>query len=148
MDISYYFLKYGKEIFIYLRNLVGEEELAKDLLQETFIKAMRYSLREETAKTYLYRIAHSLAMDYLRKNSRFVDVDYDGFYESPEKLAEYEDIWRILSPIERSILTLYYKMGYSYKEISEKLNIPVNTVKSHIYRGKKKIYNYFKEEDK
>lgn len=147
-DISYYFKTYGKEIYSYLRRLVGEEESAKDLLQETFLRAIKISLEEKTAKSYLYRIAHNLAMDYFREKAHYQDSDLpEREKESPEKIIENKEIWKILNPMERSVLILYYQEGYSYKEISEKLGIPLNTVKSHAFRGKKRVYNYIKGDE-
>ncbi|HOL39768.1 MAG: RNA polymerase sigma factor [Dictyoglomaceae bacterium] len=147
-DISFYFEKYGEEIYRYLRRLTRDEETAKDLLQETFLRAMRSSVDDEKAKNYLFRIAHNLAIDYFNETKRFVDVPLDG-EESPGnayEIMENKDIWKPLELIEKSILILYYQEGYSYKEISEKLDIPLNTVKSHVFRAKKKIYNYLKGE--
>lgn len=147
-DISYYFKLYGKEIYSYLRRLIGDDETAKDLLQETFLRVIKISLEEKTAKSYLYKIAYNLAMDYFRKKDYFVDMDlYERIEENPEKILENQEIWKILNPMERSVLILYYQQGYSYKEISEKLGIPLNTVKSHAFRGKKRIYNYIKGDE-
>jgi|YelNatPaOPRAMG01_1025707.scaffolds.fasta_scaffold01004_12 RNA polymerase sigma-70 factor (ECF subfamily) len=147
-DISYYFKIYGKEIYSYLRRLIGEEETAKDLLQETFLRALKISLEDKTAKSYLYRIAHNLAMDYFRERYHFRETNLpQKEEEEPEKIIENMEIWKILNPIEKSILILHYQEGYSYKEISEKLGIPLNTVKSHVFRGKKRIYNYIKGDD-
>ncbi len=147
-DISYYFKLYGKEIYSYLRRLIGDDETAKDLLQETFLRVIKISLEEKTAKSYLYKIAHNLAMDYFRKKDYFVDMDlYERIEENPEKILENQEIWKILDPMERGVLILYYQQGYSYKEISEKLDIPLNTVKSYAFRGKKRIYNYIKGDE-
>ncbi|PNV78780.1 MAG: RNA polymerase sigma factor [Dictyoglomus turgidum] len=146
-DIISYFQVYGEEIYRYLRKLLREEEAAKDILQETFLRAMKTNIEEKTAKNYLFRIAHNLAIDYLEERNRFLDLDTEDKDEyDPEEIIEKKDIWKLLSPLEKSILILYYQEGYSYEEISEKLNIPLNTLKSHIYRAKKKIYNYLKEE--
>ncbi len=147
-DISYYFKLYGKEIYSYLRRLIGEEETAKDLLQETFLRAMKISLEERTAKSYLYKIAHNLAMDYFREKNHFREINFfEEIKENPEKIVENQEIWKILNPMEKSVLILYYQQGYSYKEISNKLGIPLNTVKSYAFRGKKKIYNYIKGDE-
>lgn len=147
-DITLYFKLYGKEIYRYLRRLLNDEETAKDILQETFLRAMRVSIDEEKAKSYLFKIAHNLAMDYYKEKNKYVDwYEYTEEIDNhnPWEMVHKEDMLKPLSPIERSILTLHYYEGYSYEEISEKLNIPLNTVKSHVYRAKKKIYNYLKD---
>jgi len=141
---------YGEEIYIFLRKFLKDEEIAKDILQETFLKAMKVSLEEEKAKNYLFKIAKNLAIDYLRKEGRLVYEEelLEGNVEDPEYIIENRDIWRPLNEIEKEVLILYYYKGYSYEEISKKLRISLNTVKSHIYRAKKKIYNYLKGEKK
>ncbi|MCX7942619.1 MAG: RNA polymerase sigma factor, partial [Dictyoglomaceae bacterium] len=110
---------------------------------------MKISLEEKTAKSYLYKIAHNLAMDYFREKVHFDDINSycEETKENPEKLVEDQEIWKILSPMERSVLILHYQQGYSYKEISEKIGIPLNTVKSYVFRGKRKIYNYIKGDE-
>jgi RNA polymerase sigma-70 factor (ECF subfamily) len=147
-NIEKYFKMYGEEIYIFLRKFLKDEEIAKDILQETFLKAMKVSLEEEKAKNYLFKIAKNLAIDYLRKEGRLVYEEelLEGNVEDPEYIIENRDIWRPLNEIEKEVLILYYYKGYSYEEISKKLRISLNTVKSHIYRAKKKIYNYLKGE--
>lgn len=149
-DVALYFKLYGEKIYRYLRRLLKDEETAKDILQETFFRAMRSAIDEDKVENYLFRIAHNLAMDYFKDSKRYVDIEEDCLSNTksfePMKIVEEKDIWRPLSPIERSILILHYQEGYSYEEISNKLNIPLNTIKSHVYRAKKKIYNYLKEE--
>jgi RNA polymerase sigma-70 factor (ECF subfamily) len=149
-NIERYFKMYGEEIYIFLRKFLKNEEIAKDILQETFLKAMKVSLEEEKAKNYLFKIAKNLAIDYLRKEGRLVYEEelLEGNVEDPEYIIENRDIWRPLNEIEKEVLILYYYKGYSYEEISKKLRISLNTVKSHIYRAKKKIYNYLKGEKK
>ena len=143
-NIEKYFKMYGEEIYIFLRKFLKDEEIAKDILQETFLKAVKVSLEEEKAKNYLFKIAKNLAIDYLRKEGRLVYEEelLEGNVEDPEYIIENRDIWRPLNEIEKEVLILYYYKGYSYEEISKKLRISLNTVKSHIYRAKKKIYNY------
>ncbi len=145
-DVSQYFKDYGEEIYRYLRRLVDDEEAARDLLQETFLKAMRYTIEEEKAKSYIYRIAHSLAMDYFREKAH-----YSSFPLLEERIAanpvdedDYNEIWNIPNSQEKGILLLYYQEKYSCQEIADRLNIPLNTVKSHLHRAKKKIYNFLK----
>jgi RNA polymerase sigma-70 factor (ECF subfamily) len=149
-NIEKYFKMYGEEIYIFLRKFLKDEQIAKDILQETFLKAMKVSLEEEKAKNYLFKIAKNLAIDYLRKEGRLVYEEelLEGNVEDPEYIIENRDIWRPLNEIEKEVLILYYYKGYSYEEISKKLRISLNTVKSHIYRAKKKIYNYLKGEKK
>lgn len=87
-------------------------------------------------------------MDYFRERAHYQYNDFsEREEENPEKTIENKEIWEILNPMEKSVLILYYQEGYSYQEISKKLGIPLNTVKSHAFRGKKKIHNYIKGDE-
>ncbi len=108
-EVINYFQLYGEEIYRYLRKLLRDEEAAKDILQETFLKVMKTNIEEITAKNYLFRIAYNLAMDYLKARDRFLDMEFEGEMRySPEEIVEQKDIWKPLSPVEKSILILYY----------------------------------------
>lgn len=125
---------------------MDDEEAAKDLLQETFLKAMRYSIEEEKAKSYIYRIAHSLAMDYFREKAHYSSYPFleERVVANPDESVDYQEMRNIPNSQEKGILLLYYQERYSCQEIADRLNIPLNTVKSHLHRAKKRIYNYLK----
>ena len=143
----------------YLRRLTkGDEALSDDLAQETFLNAYRkisgYN-NTGTFKSWLLSIAYRCFLMHIRKNSgnplmNFPLNDYDADdIDGPEVSSKYSDrvtnkidlenAFRLLKKNERSVLTLCYSYGMSHSEISEIMDMPLGTVKSHILRGKEAL---------
>lgn len=140
----------------YLRRLTkGDEILADDLAQEAFINAYR-KIRDYnstgTFKSWLLSIAYRCFLTYIRKNSNNPLMNfplYDDDAEDIDKTSndgetiviriDLENAFRHLNKNERSALTLCYSYGMSHSEISEIMDMPLGTVKSHILRGKKTL---------
>lgn len=146
-------LKYERQIFNHAYRLTMNAGDAEDLTQETFLRL--YDRREtlipeKGAKNWLYAVAANAAYDLFRKRKRANEVSADDGDE-PETNPAYSPYYRIeraedienalgaLKPAYRSALILFYKEGFSYEEIAEFLGLPVNTVKTHIRRGKEAL---------
>lgn len=132
----------------------GDREEAEDLAQEVFIKAYR-SLsgfrRESSFSTWVYRIAVNHMADHFRSRKP-VTVALDGVLNgslsdsgsTPEEEAFSMEqriiVQRSLAELSddyRQVLFLYHYHGLSYAEIAARLNIPVKTVETRLYRAKK-----------
>lgn len=143
---------YEKTIFNYLLRLVRSEADAADLAQETFIKFYKNLSRldpDRSIKSWLFAIATNTARDWFRKRVKrpelFIIDDPEHPFEtiaqepSYYKIEATEDLKRALTrlkPVYQSVLLLAYKEELSYEEIAAALNIPLNTVKTHLYRAK------------
>lgn len=140
-------------------------EDAEDLVQETYLKAYRhYEQFEEGTnfRAWLFRILKNTFINEYRKQQRrplesdFADVeesaesrlDDEGRQRTPtpeEQLLEGvldEDVTRALGELPddyRMAITLADLEGFSYKEIAETLEIPIGTVMSRLYRGRKRL---------
>lgn len=137
---------------------LGTAQDAEDAAAEVFIKAFR-SLHSYDSRfafsTWLYRIAvnHSLSLLRRRKlESGFLESEgsqdaapvKEARSKCPETVffeaGQTEDLLNALDGLPenyRTVLVLKYQQDLSYKEIGEIMDIPVNTVASHILRGKK-----------
>lgn len=145
---------YDKSIYNYLYRLTGRKEDAEDLTQKTFIKLYK-SLKsinlDKNFKAWLYRIATNTAYDWFRKKKReaellitepdkyFETLEPEDAYYNVETSQELESALNKLKPIHKSVLLLFYKESLQYQEIAEALNIPLNTVKTHLYRAKEAL---------
>ena len=103
--------------------------------------------------TYLYMISNNHAIDYLgskyckqkKANNSNVDVYSIDLYENKNSEEHIIDKMTLdmckerLRPIEKDIINLYYDQGYKENDISEKLNISINTISSIKRRALKKI---------
>ena len=146
------YIEYGEEIFRFLRRMLGNKEDAEDVLEETFITLFNTEkLDKKTLKQFLYRIAYTRAVDFLRKKKKEKDfIDRFKYFEKRENRdpLEIEEALFTLNEKERVAVLLFYEDGYRYEEISEIMEIPLGTVKTLIHRGKEKLKYYFKGEGK
>ena len=156
-------LEYEKSVYNIALRMTGNSEDASDMTQEAFIKAYNslQSFRGDSKfSVWLYRIATNVCLDFLRSRSRKPTVslsveDNEGEEvqlnvadesQSPELLLDRqmtrESVRRgleTLSPEYRQILLLREIQGLSYDEISQALGLDVGTVKSRIFRARKKL---------
>ena len=162
--------EHEKGVYAIAQRMTGNAEDAADMTQETFIKAYNSlsSFRGDSKfSVWLYRIATNVCLDFLRSRSRKPTVslsveDDDGEEtqmdiadesQSPEQLLERgltRDAVRrglkSLSPEYRQILLLREIQGLSYEEIAEALALEVGTVKSRIFRARKRLCAFLLED--
>jgi len=156
-------LAYEKNVYNIALRMTGNSEDASDMTQEAFIKAYNslQSFRGDSKfSVWLYRIATNVCLDFLRSKSRRptvslsvednegdeVQLDVADESQSPELLLDRqmtrESVRRgleTLSPEYRQILLLREIQGLSYEEISQVLGLEAGTVKSRIFRARKKL---------
>lgn len=132
---------------------VKNEQDALDIVSESTYKGLKYlkSLKESAFFiTWMTRIVINTAIDHERKNARLVIFgDYmmepderglTGFDE--EVIFDLYDAIDILEPDEKTCIILKYFEEYTFREISEILNMPESTVKSKIYKCLRHMKNY------
>lgn len=148
-------LKYQSPIRrFFLHQTLGDEQLSDDLAQDTFIKAYINISKFKglsAFSTWLYRVAYNVFLDYTRRQRPTQDVDaiaaQNRFADTADSNLRIDiyDALRRLNDNERTCITLQLIDGYKIDKISEIVNMPVGTVKSHISRGKDKLSNYLKQ---
>ena len=142
---------------------------AADMTQESFIRLLRSlgTYRGETKfTTWLYRLVTNICLDGLRRRGRPVEsldepastlsgddaqtagerlADSDRWTQPEEEVtlresaAEVREALGRLPTAQRLALTLYYFEDMRYEDIAETMGLPLNTVKSHIRRGKERL---------
>jgi len=133
--------------------MLGNREDAEEALQDAFIRAFRSLARfEQKAKfsTWLYRIVFNVCYSVLRVRGPVVfesEPEYvpERFVESdrPDTLCEGAELQKIvheaidaLPSAYGTVFTLYMVNEMSYDEIAETTGLPINTVKTRIFRGR------------
>ncbi len=153
---------YEKNVYNIALRMVGDPDDAADMTQETFIKAYRAlsSFRGDSKfSSWLYRIASNVCLDFLRSRSRHpqvslstVDEDDRATFELPDmrqnpeeqlmKKLGMEAVRRGLEQLpeqQRQILVLRELGGLSYAELAQTLGLEEGTVKSRIFRARKRL---------
>lgn len=137
------YARYRPPLHGFFRRRLESESRADDLVQETFIavvRAIRSYEPRATVKTYLYAIALKLVVAERRKQAHDLcqpigTVD-PARCESPDRVLWVRDALHRLQPEEREILMLREYEQFSYSEIAQLLRMPVNTVRSRLFRAR------------
>lgn len=150
MDIEQLYLRYINDIYRYLYSLCKSQALAEDLTQDTFYKA-HITLLTNTVhdiKPWLFKVAYYTHIDYIRKERR-VDLTNSleqSTFMTPETITVNEESFHSLislldqlSPYEKQAIMLCDVHDCSYEQASNILDLKLNTLKSHLLRGRKKM---------
>ena len=147
---------YEKRIYSHLYRMVDQKEDAEDLTQTTFLKLYKNikSINlDKNFNAWVYKIATNTAYDWLRKKrghpEQFMEdmgtietIEDETAYDMIESLENKDAIEYAMNNIKKSyksILILFYREELSYQEIADALSVPLNTVKSNLYRAKKSL---------
>ena len=135
-----------KELIAYGTRMGGSKELAEDLVQETFVKALMNTeivadLSPSKQRAWLYRTFKNLFFDRYRR--AILENEYEQScqpaYLEDRGILEIENaiLLRSINPQDRAIFQFRYFDGYSAKEISQMMNLPPWTIRSKLSRCRK-----------
>jgi RNA polymerase sigma-70 factor, ECF subfamily len=138
-----------RPLLYYATKLAGSQTNALDVLQETWLLAFRGIRRlkdPESLRPWLYRIAHGVAVDRIRRSvarARAEEAHLDGAVESVEPEFSAGDSAVIhraldeLEPAHREVLVLHFLEDFSVAEIAGIVKCPEGTVKSRMFHAKR-----------
>lgn len=155
--------KYQKPLYYHVVKMVKNNEQVEDIIQESFVKAFSNLDSYNTNyafSTWLYRITTNHTIDYLRKKKlkttsinepiRAKDGEMQfqivGNAETDRKIIRKErkkivsDAIQNLPDKYREVIEMRHLEEMSYQEISEQLDLPLGTVKAHIFRAREMLY--------
>lgn len=155
--INLLYENYADALFGVIKKIISDDDIAQDVLQESFVKIWRYAKKYDASKaklfTWLYRIAYNTAIDKVRslknKSGKEVQIETSSVYKitSNELNQDVMDIKKHLKSLDEKyqivIHALFFE-GMTQKEASDELDIPLGTIKSRLkigLRELKKIYN-------
>ena len=147
------FRRYQLPLYVYVFELVRDEQASLDIVQETFIAAVRHlgGLRDDAKfGSWLFGIAHQKCIQRWRKR-REVLLDeipeaLDEFEDRPDDLlirreqeAEFMNLLNQLPLPQRSVLLLHFVEDFPLEEIARITETPLGTVKSRLHYAKKSL---------
>jgi len=160
--------KYNRIITSLIRRMIRNEEDVRDLTQDTFIKAYNAISSFQfgySFSSWIYKIASNTCIDFLRKK-RLTEVSLnqktnsDEEYEieiedkdympdisliTDEKLNALRDAIEKLPDNYKEIIKLRHEKEMDYADIAETLDIPLGTVKAHLFRARKQLFTQLKK---
>jgi RNA polymerase sigma-70 factor, ECF subfamily len=155
---------YQSSVFNVCCRILGNRQEAEDLTQEAFLRAFHQIASFDLSRPFgpwMRTVAANLCYNHL-KRSRLNrvplederDTIKDNTIYGPEGALEinqehqalYRAIWE-LPDMQRIALELRHFQGLSYKEMAHALNLPLNTVRSHLYRGRQKLAELLEEKN-
>ena len=150
-------LRWERPIFALAYRVIGRDEEARDVVQETFLRAFRGigNFRGQAKfSSWVYRIALNLCRDWIRRERRApimptpegVDVielaAEQGPVESIEDLVARNDISKVVADLmtrlpeeQRTAIVLKEYHGMTFQEIADLQGVPLSTVKTRLYQG-------------
>ena len=153
---------YSDSLYRVISTIVVIEEVAQDLLQETFIKIWKSFKQYDPGKGRLYtwmaRLARNISIDYLRsvnyrnytvsenlsESTQQIDQKFQVSY-NPE-LIGVKDMTNILNDDQRNALDLIYFKGYTHVQAAEELNITVGILRSRLQSSITELRRTFNRE--
>ena len=152
---------YGREIYLYLYTLGKDHQLAEELRQETFLKAILSLPDSHTnVRAWLYTVARNLFYNTAKREGRRVGALSEEFDEEPadnshnpentvldglQNRSLYEALLR-LDSVKREIISLQYFSGMSGREIAAILGLREENVRVLSYRAKKELKQLMEEQ--
>ena len=162
--------KYQRGLILHIKRTIGEESCIEDLVQEAFTKAFKalntYSFNYAFS-TWLYKIASNHAIDHKRRrrlpttrpgrNQDTGDVGRqwdipdptalpDADIEATQRKLIIQDAIASLPPKYNRVIVMRHQEEKSYEEIALELELPLGTVKAHIFRARRLLYMKLKDQ--
>ncbi len=138
--------------YVYVKNKDDALDVVQEVAYQSF-KKINTLKKPEYFKTWLMKITMNCATNVVRKNKKVVHLkpEYEEFIRTENEdiplSISLQDLIEALEEDEKSIVLLRFYHNYTFKEISELLEIPLGTAKSVLYRALDKLRKQFKEGD-
>ncbi|MBQ0735525.1 RNA polymerase sigma factor [Aquimarina celericrescens] len=148
--------RYSGALYGVILRICKNEEVAQDLLQETFLKIWQKSYQYDPKKgkffTWSYRVAKNLTLNSLRNPTKLIQNEDLSVYEDKEINEPKLDILQLngslkaLDPHHQKALELVYFNGLTHREAHEEMNVPLGTFKSYVKQALKKLRETYQKQ--
>lgn len=151
--------RYKDLVYGLIYRMTHDRSAADDLAQDVFLKVHRglpYFRGEARLSTWIYRIVQNACVQWrgaavrevsldAERASRAVFASTDGSFADLERRDRIEKALDRLSPQYRMLIAAHYLQGVQYDALAEALDIPLGTVKTHLYRAKRRLRELLEE---
>lgn len=164
LEFNYQLTNLSGNLERFAMSLTSNLDDAKDLLQETFAKAIAYrdKFQDNTnLKAWTFTIMKNTFINNYRRNLKanttfdntvdlyYLNLNKESSFESPDSEFSVKEIQKKIDELndDFKLPFIMHTQGYKYKEIAEKLNLKIGTVKSRIFFTRKKLIEKLKDYD-
>lgn len=144
-DVSALYDRYAPELYRYIYHRLGAKHLAEDLTAEVFVRVLKLKRAPDEWRAYLYRIAHNLVIDSLRKHPHILEQADETIADDrndPVERAEISDEQRRLrqaiarlTPEQQQVVVLKFIEEMSNAEVARILDKPEGAIKALQHRA-------------
>ncbi|HEX7904780.1 MAG TPA: sigma-70 family RNA polymerase sigma factor [Chitinophagaceae bacterium] len=143
------------KLYGFAKKILKDDSKVQDCMQQCYMKLWERIDVIDTEKEVLpllYTFTRNICIDHLRKNARDVlteslepflneksDNNIDAYIEAKDSRTELDELFKKLPPRRREVYTLVKLHGFSYRQVSEQLNISVSTVEKHVHEATKTL---------
>ncbi len=162
LEFNELLVSYKSPLQFFALKLTADEEEAKDLLQETMLKALTYRdklLTKSSIKGWLYTIMRNTFINQYRRGSKFnqimdkmqaqayVSTGSSNVSIPPDKKINVLNMEEAIEGLSDDYKIPFQRKleGYKYKEIGDEMGIPIGTVKSRIFLARKQLMSQLPE---
>jgi len=165
--------RYQESVYFMMMKMCNNKVDAEDLTIEAFGRAFKKLEQynpEFAFSTWLFKIASNNAIDFLRrkkqKNTMSIDSGFDDndsmdhsasiisqtldpeeSFIKKQKIEAVRVLVENIKPMYREMIELFYFQEMSHEEISQKLGLPIGTIKAQLFRARELLYNALKRSD-
>lgn len=145
---------YQEHVWRFLRHLLSDPDLARDITQETFVRIYRRldSFRFDSKfSTWVFQVARNAGIDALRSRQRrqrlasTLQLRPRLSEPSGELTVELGEALQSLKPKLREAFVMIEGLGLSYREAGEALGVPEGTVKSRVFKARRQLLAWMRE---
>lgn len=148
---------YQGQLYAYILRLSGRPDVAEDIVQEAFVRVLtnldRFDDRYRFS-TWLFTIARRLYVNAMQKLKPVYESDIVGAWQGDGSAPESgtigaevtsnarDELQRVLQRLpaeQREVVVLFHQFDWPISRISQHMEMPEGTVKSHLHRGRKRL---------
>jgi RNA polymerase sigma factor (sigma-70 family) len=155
---EYLYDRYSSALYGIILKIVKDEDKAADVMQDAFLKIWKnmgsYNSEKGTLFTWILNVARNTAIDKLRmdvrteksvswENVKETELTPAAIFVPAPNTIDLRAIVERLMPERKLLIDLVYFQGYTHEEVSEKLSLPLGTVKSRIRKSLQELRGVF-----
>lgn len=155
---EYLYDHYSPALYGIILRIVKDEEKSADVMQDAFLKIWKninsYNSEKGSLFTWILNVARNTAIDRLRmdvraenlvswENVRETDLTHTAIFNPLPATLDLRAIVEKLLPEKKLLIEMVYFQGYTHEEVSEKLSLPLGTVKSRIRKSLQELRDIF-----